>query len=191
MIHESNESSIGMAATPLPHNCTGAGKHLLASVNRLSMRDENSPGGLTTGQALLVCSGITKRLQKLLECSCKGDPHLPFLVSVIISNVLITYSSIAQISTPPFCRGRSVTFRPVPLKLGVYEVDDEAGRLLNAQLVVHELRKMKQLETQFLEKYCRHVEAGEGDIYSALGNFIGKRLNQTIEACSRQGLHYD
>ncbi|RHZ57678.1 uncharacterized protein CDV56_105641 [Aspergillus thermomutatus] len=192
MTSESNESNTGLA-TPLGHDCTRVGKRLLASVNRLSMRDEDSPSGLTTGQALLVCSGITKRLQQLLECSCKEDPHLPFLIAVIISNVLIIYSSIAQISIPPFCRGRSVAFRPAPLTVGVYEMDDEAGRLLNAQLVVHELRKIRQLEARFSEKYCRTFEAetGERDIYSALGNFVGQRLNQTIEACSGQGLNCD
>lgn len=176
------------------HNCPGIAKSLLNNLNELTAKDKACPAGPTIDQALLVCSNVSKQLLQLLQCTCQEDPHLPFLIAVIISTVLVTYSGVAQISNPPFGGGRSqTTFRPVPLTLGFYEVDDEVEAIMGPQLVLHELRKMKHLQERFQEKFCRgsrssSTDSHDGGIYQALGRFVRMRLAKTIEACRMRAM---
>jgi hypothetical protein len=160
-------------------------------MNEFSTKDKPCRDLPTIDQAFLFCSNVSKQLEQLLQCTYNDDPHLPFLIAVIISKVLAIYSGVAQIPNLPFCTDRTQTkFRPVPLTLGVYEVDGEVEAIMGPQLALHELRKMKHLQEQFNEKYCPESGSGtynhDDGIYHALGHFVRMRLTKTIEACVRQ-----
>ncbi|KAK0385621.1 hypothetical protein NLU13_6798 [Sarocladium strictum] len=162
----------------------------------------------TTDQALLMCSNTAKQLMDILRCRCESDAYLPFLLTVLISKVLATYSAIAKaddstpfrfVTSPGVHHERQVqtqqpqgkqqdAFLPVPLKLGAYEVEEDLEGLLRAQMVLYELSKMECVAQLFAERYC-HRSAGHDSlaedctVYTALAEFIKNRYARTKAVC--------
>ncbi|KAI0837707.1 hypothetical protein F5Y06DRAFT_270037 [Hypoxylon sp. FL0890] len=164
----------------------------------------------TMDQALLMCSNVGQQLLELLGSPCEGgcDPHLPFLITALISKVLATYSAIAKIdvstrfkfgNSPPSQRSQQPTpqqekedaFESVPLQLGAFVVDRELEGVLWAHMVLHELSKLECIGQLFEEKYCQEEGNSEGNggdsmIYSALNQFIRVRYTATKKACENR-----
>ncbi|KAM3073546.1 hypothetical protein ACMFMG_004560 [Clarireedia jacksonii] len=192
---------------PHEHSCVREAKSLQKSVIMMTSRGDTmqqehnimcSPSPIiTTDQALLMCSSITKQLIEILRCSCDANVYLPFLLSVIISQVLAAYGAIAKVDdTTPFSHGNipkqqtqqdQNAFVSVPLRLGAYNVDGEIEGRLRAQLVLHELSKLECAVQLFVDKYShcgREEKLGEERfIYSALGQFIKHRYSRVKAAC--------
>jgi hypothetical protein len=192
---------------PYGHSCLRAAKSLQKSVIIMASRGDtmqpepNLMGGphpiITADQALVMCSSITQQLTDILQCSCDANAYLPFLLSVIISQVLAAYGAIAKIDdNTPFNYGsipkqqmpqEQSAFVSVPLRLGAYNVDGEIEGRLRAQLVLHELSKLEGVVQLFSDKYSaggREEKLGEDRfIYSALGQFIKHRYTKVKAAC--------
>ncbi|KAI0452385.1 hypothetical protein F5B21DRAFT_516040 [Xylaria acuta] len=201
------------------HSCLRSAKALQKAVIALANKDETTQGecGIfhtTTlrtpiDQALLVCSSISRQLLEILQCRCESDAHLPFLVAVLISKVLATYSTIAKIddsapfdvATPRIRKEQEQdqqqqqqqqhrhedAFVAVPLQLGSYNVDKDIEGTLRAQLVLYEVSKLSSFAQLFGQKYCGYggnaKPNDERPIYPALMQFIEDRHERTREAC--------
>ncbi|KAK3386510.1 hypothetical protein B0H63DRAFT_467887 [Podospora didyma] len=155
--------------------------------------------------ALVVCSSVRKQLLEILRCPYRHDAHLPFLVAVTFSKTLMVYSAVADLGDPTLSRDTlpdtlqeshhepppnlqetQQGYRSVALRVGSYDIeDDQFGKQLKAQLILHELSKMKDIEELFWEKYCGGGDRGTGNssIYVALGAFVKDRLAKTIQGC--------
>ena len=174
------------------HSCLRLAKTLKESVILLEsrggmmQREHDMPDiapPITTDQALMICSTISKQLIEMLQCRCQTDSYLPFLITVIISKVLATYGAIAKVdastlfkfgSSPQIQTAQEKAqnqeqqrnrereqeqqqdaFVAVPLRLGAYDVDGELEVVLRARLVLHELSKLECVVQLFAEKYCQ------------------------------------
>lgn len=202
----------------LGHSCLRSAKALQKAVIALANKDETTQEECSEfhttmpktpiDQALFVCSNISQQLLEILRCQCESDAHLPFLVAVLISKVLATYSAVAKVddSTPFDLAAPGIqkgpeqaqqqqqnqqrhedSFVAVPLRLGSYNVHKEIEGALRAQLVLYEVSKLSGIAQLFGKKYCGHggsaKPSDERPIYPALMQFIEDRYERTRAAC--------
>ncbi|MCJ1258522.1 hypothetical protein MMC24_006355 [Lignoscripta atroalba] len=201
---EANNVNMNAVGGPLPsppssnadisnHDCTNLAKSTLNNL-RLAPPEGTALQATsflpTIDQALTSNRNAMKHMFTILSCLCAHDPHLPFLVAVVSSKMLAWYQAVARVSTSSFTTSDSTfagteTVMHTPLTLGAYKLDGVYEERMKVQLVLSELRKMKELVEKFGERFCRE-EGGEkkrdGGVYSALEIFLQTRLRETVQA---------
>ncbi|KAF1954590.1 hypothetical protein CC80DRAFT_493717 [Byssothecium circinans] len=169
---------------------------------------ENSTGVelKSLDSVLSITKTAVANVLQLLQCSCSSDPHLAMLYSSITSKILTWYQIAAGVkpaslsSTTPSLSGASSPSSSVfssplstpssehttfdieikPIKIGLFEFDEEQQAVLRKQVVLRELKKCQTL-VDALANWGGEAKTGQAEfLYDVLGAWLKSELFKTL-----------
>ncbi|KAH7138697.1 hypothetical protein B0J11DRAFT_421425 [Dendryphion nanum] len=158
---------------------------------------------------LSITKMAVQNVLQLLACPCSSDPHLAMLYSSITSKILTWYQiaagvkpASALVTTSPSSSSFSPSFsssgstfssmsssmassgafgiQAQPLKIGLFEFDEEDQEALRRQVVLRELRKCSSLVEALANWRSENAAEQAEFLYDVLGAWLKSELYKTV-----------
>lgn len=196
-------------AMPTSHCCYSTAYATLESLQVQNPHNTFSGIELKSLDSVLSITKIAvQNVLQLLSCPCSSDPHLAMLYSSITSKVLTWYqiaagvkpasaltstspispalslsSSVSNFSSPlstPTSTSSAFGIQAQPLKIGLFEFDEEDQEALRRQVVLRELKKCSAL-VEALANWRSDSAAEQAEfLYDVLGAWLKSELFKTV-----------
>lgn len=192
---------------PSSHCCYTLAYSTLESLRIINPENSTGVELKSLDSVLSITKSAVANVRQLLNCSCSSDPHLAMLYSSIAAKILTWYQIAAGVkpasppSTPPSLidptsPSSSVFASPLPtpssenttfdiqvkpLKIGVFEFDEEQQAMLRRQVVLRELKKCGTL-VDALSNWKGEGRPEQSEfLYDILGTWLKTELLKTLQ----------
>ncbi|PVH91002.1 hypothetical protein DM02DRAFT_478492, partial [Periconia macrospinosa] len=193
---------------PSSHCCYTLAYSTLESLRIINPENSTGVELKSLDSVLSITKSAVANVRQLLNCSCSADPHLAMLYSSITSKILTWYQIAAGVkpaaifpSAPPSLSdasspSSSVFASPLPtpgaehttfdiqvkpLKIGVFEFDEEQQAMLRRQVVLRELKKCGTLVDALVDWKGEGGKPAQSEfLYDVLGTWLKTELLKTL-----------
>jgi hypothetical protein len=190
---------------PSQHCCYTLAYSTLESLRIINPENSTNVELKSLDSVLHITKDAVANVLQLLQCPCSSDPHLAMLYSSITSKILTWYQIAAGVkptipSTPPSLSGASspsssafssplstpssenTTFNIAvqPVKIGLFEFDEDMQQTLRRQVVLRELRKCGTV-VDALANWGNPQKTTQAEyLYDVLGAWLKTELYNTL-----------
>lgn len=190
---------------PSQHCCYTLAYSTLESLQIINPENSTNVELKSLDSVLSITKEAVANVLQLLQCPCSSDPHLAMLYSSITSKILTWYQIAAGVkpttpSTPPSLSGASSPSSSVfssplstpsadnttfsiavqPVKIGLFEFDEDMQQTLRRQVVHRELRKCGTL-VDALANWGNPQKTTQAEyLYDVLGAWLKTELFNTL-----------
>lgn len=146
---------------------------------------KNDYSTLTVDSILINNKAAIVNAHRFLACPCSLNPGFSLAITLICYQIIERYEAIIGATPRPSSPSTMAiaSLLPTRITVGEYQIDAEDEQNMRIQLVLYELRKVRELVRRYGERYCTgldgHQERHEG-IYSALEMFLQSKLSETV-----------
>lgn len=146
---------------------------------------KNAYATLTVDSILINNKAAIENAHRFLACSCSLNPGFSLAITLICYQIIERYEAIIG-TTPRPCSpptSAAANLLCTRITVGEYQIDAADEQRMRIQLVLYELRKVRELVERYGERYSAGLdgdqERHEG-IYSALEMFLQSQLSETV-----------
>ena len=191
---------------PTSHCCYTLAYSTLESLRIINPENSTGVELKSLDSVLSITKTAVASVLQLLKCPCSSDPHLAMLYSSITSKILTWYQIAAGVkpaslsSTTPSLSSASSPSSSVfssplstpsserttfdieiqPIKIGLFEFDEEQQAALRKQVVLSELKKCQTL-VDALANWGDEVKTEQAEfLYDVLGAWLKSELYKTL-----------
>ncbi|KAF2638288.1 hypothetical protein P280DRAFT_471403 [Massarina eburnea CBS 473.64] len=191
---------------PTSHCCYTLAYSTLESLRIINPENSTGVELKSLDSVLSITKTAVANVLQLLKCSCSSDPHLAMLYSSIAQKIITWYQIAAGVkpaslpsATPTFSGASSpsssVFSSPLstpssattifdiqvqPIKIGLFEFDEEQQAILRKQVVLRELRKCGTL-VEALASWGSESKTDQAEfLYDVLGAWLKSELYKTL-----------
>jgi len=194
---------------PTQHCCYTRAYSTLESLRIINPQNSSDIELKSLDSVLSITRDAVANVLQLLSCSCSSDPHLAMLYSSITSKILTWYQiaagvkpaspptsppSLSAASSPssstfssplstPSSENSTFNIEMKPIKIGLFEFDEDMQQALRREVVLRELRKcgslVEALATWGISNVSKAQQAGY--LYDVLGAWLKTELYKTLQ----------